>query len=79
MINHMEKWVHLIPHAVSNFDNQSIVIKVPYSGTLGTARFVEFDFDAAESQNNIEYVFPPMIVVCLPLFYLSYSFIAITR
>jgi len=51
-MNGLEDLVHCSDFAVSNHDNQEIDIRVPYVGTLGTARFAGFAFDKFEGANN---------------------------
>ena len=51
-VNRMQTHVTISNLAVSDVDNEDIVIKVPYSGTLGTARFQGFAFDSGEDLNN---------------------------
>ena len=53
-MNNMEQHVVVSNMAVSNVDSMDIVIKVPYGGTLGTARFEGFAFDIAEDENNLQ-------------------------
>jgi FkbM family methyltransferase len=51
-LNGLEEHVHLSDFAASNLDGAEIDIRVPYEGTLGTARFAGFSFDQVESQND---------------------------
>lgn len=52
MLNGLDRHVVVADMAVSNVDGLDMVIKVPYGGTLGTARFEDFEFDIAEDLNN---------------------------
>lgn len=51
-LNGLESHVHVSNFAASNHDHRSIDIRVPYVGTLGTARFADFSFDQFEKDNN---------------------------